>query len=64
MTKDQHRLLRHIWIVVVLKLVVLFLIWWFFMRTHRIEPETDRILEHFSPPITQLNSVNQEGANP
>lgn len=64
MTKDQHRLLRHIWIVIILKLMVLFAIWWFFMRDHRVEADGQRTAEHFSTPVIQSNSIKEEGASP
>jgi hypothetical protein len=62
MTKDQHRLLRHIWFLIALKLLALFLLWWFFIRGQKVPVDEHRTTEHFAfPTSTQTDSYsNQE----
>ncbi|MEO8546559.1 MAG: cytochrome oxidase putative small subunit CydP [Burkholderiaceae bacterium] len=41
MTHDDHRLLRHLVIAVVVKLLILGALWWFFFRDSRVTVDAE-----------------------
>jgi multidrug resistance efflux pump len=41
MTRDDHRLLRHLVIAVVVKLLILTTLWWFFIRDQHVTVDAD-----------------------
>jgi multidrug resistance efflux pump len=41
MTRNDHRLLRHLVIAVVVKLLILTALWWFFIRDNRVPVDAD-----------------------
>jgi multidrug resistance efflux pump len=43
MTQAERRLLRHLVTAVLIKLVVLVLLWWAFVRDARVSVDTDRV---------------------
>ncbi len=46
MKATQDRLIRHLFIAVALKLVVLTGLWWFFVRDDRVGVDADRAAAH------------------
>ncbi len=46
MTHDEHRLLRHLVVAVVVKLVVLTALWWVFIRDARVDAGSDQTANH------------------
>lgn len=57
MTQVERRLLRHLASAVLIKLVVLALLWWAFVRDVRVSLDTDRV-------ATQLGGQNlSQGAS-
>jgi hypothetical protein len=65
MKAAQDRLVRHLAIAVVLKLVVLTALWWAFVRDERVGVDVDRAAAHMGSPVdaTPLPSV-PSGAQP
>lgn len=45
MSLDEHRLLRHLAIAVLLKLIVLMALWWLFFRDSSVSIDTARVAE-------------------
>ena len=43
-------LLRHLSLIVVLKLMALAAIWWFFVRDYRVQVDTDKAVSHVAGP--------------
>ncbi|MDI1261516.1 cytochrome oxidase putative small subunit CydP [Aquabacterium sp.] len=43
MTPDERRLVRHLATAVLIKLVVLALLWWIFVRDARVSADTDSV---------------------
>lgn len=41
MTRDDQRLLRHLVMAVLVKLLILTALWWFFIRDHRVAVDAD-----------------------
>lgn len=41
-THNEHRLLRHLVVTVVLKLVVLALVWWMFVRDNQVPVDAEQ----------------------
>lgn len=52
MTQDERRLLRHLVIAVLIKLVVLVVLWWAFVRDARVSVDTDRVAAQLGGPST------------
>lgn len=50
MKANQDRLLRHLAIAVALKLVVLLVLWWAFVRDERAVIDAERAAAHLTPP--------------
>lgn len=46
MTPADRRLLRHLGTAVLIKLVVLFALWWMFIRDVRVTVDTDQVGQH------------------
>tara|TARA_R110001599_G_scaffold179604_1_gene372286 strand:+ start:137 stop:313 length:177 start_codon:yes stop_codon:yes gene_type:complete len=42
MTHDERRLLRHLVIAVIVKLVVLTALWWVFVRDHHVQVDAEQ----------------------
>lgn len=50
MTQDERRLTRHLVIAVLIKLAVLVLLWWVFVRDARVSVGTEGVATRFSEP--------------
>lgn len=48
MSPAEQRLLRHLVIAVILKLVVLTLLWWLFIREARVSVDADQLADRWS----------------
>lgn len=48
MTRNEQRLLRHLIIAVLLKLIVLIVLWWTFVRDARVYIDTEMVAEKIS----------------
>lgn len=56
MTQDERRLLRHLVIAVLIKLVVLVVLWWAFVRDARVNVDTDRVAAQLGGQSTSLGA--------
>ena len=65
MKAAQDRLVRHLALAVAMKLVVLTVLWWAFVRDERVGVDVDRAAAHMGAPAdaTPLPSV-PNGAQP
>ncbi|MGV8891623.1 MAG: cytochrome oxidase putative small subunit CydP [Burkholderiaceae bacterium] len=52
MTRNEQRLLRHLIIAVLIKLVVLMALWWTFVRDARVSVDTERVAEKISGAVS------------
>ncbi|WP_202416625.1 cytochrome oxidase putative small subunit CydP [Duganella qianjiadongensis] len=51
MRHPDHRLLRHLIIAVLVKLVLLTGLWWAFVRDARVEVDTTAVARHLGGPL-------------
>ncbi|MEO6353543.1 MAG: cytochrome oxidase putative small subunit CydP [Burkholderiaceae bacterium] len=52
MTRNDQRLLRHLIIAVLIKLVVLTALWWVFVRDADVSVDTERVAEKISGAVS------------
>lgn len=52
MTPSEHRLLRHLVIAVLIKLAVLVLLWWLFVRDARVDADAGSVAERIGGTIS------------
>ncbi|MGV8899684.1 MAG: cytochrome oxidase putative small subunit CydP [Burkholderiaceae bacterium] len=52
MTRNEKRLLRHLIIAVLIKLVVLTVLWWAFVRDAGVSVDTERVAEKISGAVS------------
>jgi hypothetical protein len=65
MTTARDPLVRHLSIAVALKLVVLFALWWAFIRDDRVGADIDRVAAHLGAPAdASSRPSSSSGAQP
>ncbi len=47
MTRQEHRLLRHLFLAVLIKLTILVGLWWIFLRDVGVTVDTERTITRF-----------------
>ena len=60
MTPADRRLLRHLIIAVLIKILVLTALWWMFVRDERIDVDGDGVADRISGAVT--SQVSSQGA--
>ena len=61
MSRDDARLRREIYAIVIIKLVVIFGLWWAFIRDAQVEVDQERLAEHLATPAAPVASPRQSG---
>ncbi|NMM38016.1 MAG: hypothetical protein HHJ09_10935 [Glaciimonas sp.] len=52
MTRDNKRLFRHLTIAVLIKLVVLSVLWWVFVRDAHVDVDSERVAEKINGAVS------------
>jgi len=61
MPATDQRLRNEIYAIVLIKLVVIFALWWAFIRDARIDVDSQRLSEHLSTPVPVASSARPTG---